>query len=546
MRHRTLVTGAAALALVTAITRPAAAATVTVCPSGCPFSQIAPAVAAANAGDTVKVAPGTYDGGFTIDKDLALVGSGTSKTTIAGGGPVITVGTLFAASEPIVAISSVTITGGSNTSNPAFPWLPLGARAAGGGILVPPAANFAPGATLTITDSLVTGNHATPTATAPFGPPCPDGPCPYGEGSGGGIASWGALTLTRTTVRDNDAGGPLASDANGGGIFIGFGQSLALTDSAVTENRASAVAPNGRYAEGGGIFGQDRVTLTIRNSVVSDNSATLSSSFPFFVGGGNTLDMNANGGGIHDSNDGTLNIDDTKISGNTISVDDPNGEPYAFDAGLAPGGRSTLQLSNSTISDNHVIANVESSANVGPSGSALDLDGPATIRNTRITDNTTLVTASSDAYAGGAVFGGYSADNGAIFSGDDATPPALITDSVISGNSVRAVSTGGAARVYGGGVLNNGLLLLRNDLVSDNSGDATGPAGFAEGGGIWNGAVIFAPPVQLLLDNTNITRNTLTGGAGVTVQGGGLFTTFPVTLTNSRIDKNTPDQCVGC
>ena len=38
----------------------ASAATLTVCPSGCPFSQIAPAVAAANNGDTISIALGAY------------------------------------------------------------------------------------------------------------------------------------------------------------------------------------------------------------------------------------------------------------------------------------------------------------------------------------------------------------------------------------------------------------------------------------------------------------------------------------------------------
>jgi hypothetical protein len=41
---------------------PASAATLTVCHSGCAYTQIGPAVAAAGSGDTVSVASGTYLG----------------------------------------------------------------------------------------------------------------------------------------------------------------------------------------------------------------------------------------------------------------------------------------------------------------------------------------------------------------------------------------------------------------------------------------------------------------------------------------------------
>jgi hypothetical protein len=508
------------------------------------FAAIQAALDAAHAGDTIRIGPGVFAGPITIDKSVNLVGAGANATTIEGGGPVVTIGELGAPTEPTVSIDGVTIRGGVNTSSP-FPFV-----ARGGGISVPRGATPGSGATVTISESVITGNRAEPTGTSPSpsGVICPGGSfCPFALGGGGGIANAGTMRLNNVIVSDNDAGGPTASDAAGGGIWVGFQASLTVHNSTVTANNATVTPPNGRFAEGGGIFGQDRVTLTIANSVVSDNSASLSSTLPFFVGNGNTLDMNANGGGIHDSNDGSVTIDNTKITDNTISVSDLNGEPYAFDAGLAPGGRSQILVSNSTLSDNHAIATVGSSAHVGPSGSALDIDGPGTISNTHITGNTTVVTSPDGvADAGGAVFGGYSADNGAVFSGPNATQPALIVDSVISGNSVRAVSTTGVAKVHGGGILNNGQLALRNDRISNNSGDASGPAGYARGGGIWNGAVIFAPPVELILENTNVTDNVLTASPGLAVQGGGLFTAFPVTLDNSRIARNTPDDCYGC
>jgi len=82
--------------------------------------------------------------------------------------------------------------------------------------------------------------------------------------------------------------------------------------------------------------------------------------------------------------------------------------------------------------------------------------------------------------------------------------------------------------------------------VSGNFGTATGSAGTAQGGGIWDGVDLSGPPVQLTLVGTAVTRNSVTGSPGVTVQGGGLFTALPVTLTDSLIARNIPDQCFGC
>jgi hypothetical protein len=94
--------------------------------------------------------------------------------------------------------------------------------------------------------------------------------------------------------------------------------------------------------------------------------------------------------------------------------------------------------------------------------------------------------------------------------------------------------------------VNDGLLVLRNVLVSDNAGAVSAPTGFAQGGGIWNGSQFNPPPIQLTLKYTNVTRNTLSASAEIVTQGGGLFTTFPVTLDASRIAGNSPDQCFGC
>ena len=502
---------------------------------GC-YSTIQAAVDTARDGDTIRVARGTFDGGITIDKSLSLQGAGAADTTIRGGGPVLTVGTFLANRPPTVSIAGVTVTGGVTTSSPeSDEW--VGAPnviALGGGISIPPAANLSTGATVDIRDSVVARNRVTPTATAPFGPPCPNGSCPFAWAKGAGIDSWGRLTLTNTTVSDNTAAGT-ASDADGAGINSWWPSTLTLANSTVTRNRASAVEPNGRFAEGGGIFTDPGVDLRIENSSVSGNTAELRSTLPYFVPGADPLDMNANGGGIHAGDDGSVSISGSIVSGNSLRVNDPNGEPVAFDAALHPGS-GPLLLRDSTIENNRAVARVGSSADVGPSGSAIDINGPATVSNTLIADNSTDV--SSDTGLASAV--------GAVYAGNTSSHAALITGSVIRDNTARASSDGGAATVKGAGVLNEGVLQLRGVLITRNTGTASGATGFAQGGGIWNASLFNPPPIKLTLQDTIVTHNTLRASSGLAVQGGGLFTAFPVTLSGSQIADNSPDQCYGC
>src|SRR6266852_6227487 len=211
--RRLLLAGLVAAAAAAAGSGTVAAATLTVCPSGCAFSQIGPAVAAAKNGDTIAVAAGTYQGGITIDVSVKLTGAGAGRTIISGGGPVLTIGTFGAASEPTVSIDGVTVTGGVTRSSPeSVPCTgKAGVWAAGGGIEGPPSTDFSGGAcndfgggaTVTITNSVITGNRVAPSDTVPFAA-C--GGCPVAWAFGGGIDTSGSLTLANTTVSDNRIG----------------------------------------------------------------------------------------------------------------------------------------------------------------------------------------------------------------------------------------------------------------------------------------------------------------------------------------------------
>jgi hypothetical protein len=51
--------------------------------------------------------------------------------------------------------------------------------------------------------------------------------------------------------------------------------------------------------------------------------------------------------------------------------------------------------------------------------------------------------------------------------------------------------------------------MLQHDRIEDNHAIATGPDGFARGGGIWNGRLFLKQPPHLTLDHTRVIGNTL-------------------------------------
>lgn len=565
MRNRRQLLKATTMVLAACALWPAAAsaATLHVCGT-CAYTQLGPALAAAHNGDTIKVASGTYPGGITIDKSVTLVGAGSSETIIKGGGPgggsVLTLGAPDAVTEPTISISGVTITGGvahSSTESTAC-GDQAGVLALGGGIDIPPKigpppnCDFTAGSEVTISDSVITENQAAPTRTllgelpcVPGQPCCPpDHRCPYALAGGGGIDNWGQLTLKNSAVTNNTAAG-IASDADGGGISSYTG-SLTLLNTTVTGNNATATDPNGRFAEGGGVFVKGG-TLTIQNSDISHNTTSLTSSLisPFDSGDDSAcpnpchIDMGSNGGAIHVSDGVPTTISGSTINDNSVAVDNPSGEANPFDAAMNIGD-SPFVMRDSTVSGNRVSGTLASTDYPGPGGSVMELDGPGTITDSNITDNPASEHASGDAAVNGGV---------AIlpFGYVNGSPPTvLVADSRITGNSATATA-GNSASALGGGFFNNGNLELRNDTVTGNSDIAHGTSGVSQGAGIWNGVFLAGPPVALALRDTNVTDNTLAGDPGIALQGAGLFTDgSPLTLTNSRVEHNTPDQCYGC
>jgi hypothetical protein len=513
--------------------RPALAASLCVgSKPGC-FAALQAAVNAARNGDRITIAPGRYAGGVTIDVSVTLAGAGAGSTVIRGGGPVLTIGAYGASAEPTVSISGVTITGGVARSSPeSVPFVGQdGVIARGGGVEIPPNAGFTGGATVTISNSVITGNLADPTHALPLGPPCPGGvSCPFAQAAGGGVDNWGTLTLVNTTVSNNRIGSAtglaaVVSDADGGAIANELG-ALAVANSTISGNQASATAPNGRFADSGGMF-LDGGSLTMSNSAVTGNRASLTASLP------DSIQVNAVAGGVHvTSGVTTATISNTIVAGNSVSMTNAIGDATAFSGGLHTDG--TFTLTNDVIANNSVYSATlpGSSGNAEGDSGAGEMAG--TISSTRFTGNSVTVKSASgtaSAAAGAAIFTG------------------TLTSSAVSDNAVSASSPHGTVVLVGGGLQSGGPLTLRNTIVSRNRGDANGLTGTAQGGGIFavdesaNGG---PPGGPLILINSTITGNALNGSSGTTLQGGGIFATNPVTLTNTTITNNSPGQCDGC
>jgi hypothetical protein len=503
--------------------------------SGC-SRTLAAGIKAARDGDTITIAPGSY-AGATVDKSVELVGAGARSTTLRGGGPVLTIGAKGRASRLTVSISGITVTGGVSAASPQAgcgPDIPTcgpgypRATALAGGIEV------LSNAEVMITDSVVSGNRAAPTVTVKsVGATCPDGPCPFAQAAGGGIDNWGTLTLTRTTVSGNEASGELTAQANGGGIVSELHSQITLIHTTVTGNRAVAAA-NGRFASGGGIYVDRFGTLTVQDSVVSKNLSSLSSRYPKSVG-----EMDGNSGGIYVANGGTATIDGTAITGNTVVVDDPLGDPVGFDGGMCVcGPRTSLTMRDSTVANNHVNVTVGTSTVAkGGSGGALEADGDAAISDAHITGNAVVVKSPA----------GVALAIAALNLFDEGRKPATLSDSLISGNTLQASSTTGSAQIQGVGLANNGPAVLTNVRIIGNTGKVTAPNGWIHGGGIFNGHVFARPTPALTLQSTAVTKNSITGSAGTSIEGGGLYTKgFPSHRSQSVIAGNTPDQCAGC
>jgi len=180
--------------------------------------------------------------------------------------------------------------------------------------------------TLTVTDSIITGNTAMQVGKSRGY---------IGGGLGGGIDNTGTATIIDTAISDNSAKNGYYGGGGGGGISnSGI---LTLTDSTVSGNNADY---------GAGILnagGVSNPSLTLTNSTIASNVAS------------------AGGGGLENSGMGTVAISDCTLTGNTGG----QGDPQTTGSGGIANRSGTISIANTIVA-----------ANIDAASAAPDAAGP--------------------------------------------------------------------------------------------------------------------------------------------------------------------------
>ncbi len=378
---------------------------------------------------------------------------------------------------------------------------------------------------------------------------------------GGGLWNGaGTMTIDGTTILMNKASG-VAADNGGGGIYNLNGGTLIIDNAMVMDNMADGTA-----GSGGGILNDIGAMATITNTTISGNSSNR-------AGGGiennagtitlNTVLLNTNstmmspgnGGGLHVTGMGIVNLTNGTVTGNTAGSE----------GGGLWNGAGTMTINGTTISGNTASG---IAADNGGGGIYNFNGGTLMIMNAQIMNNIADGTAGS----GGGILndvgsmltvidsdivGNMAKRAGGGIEDNSGTSTIILTNLTMESNTAMSapgnggglhITGAGSATITGGSVSMNtaaneggglwngaGTMTLNNVMISENT--AMGIAAANGGGGIFNNGG------TLTADNITLADNTASGTAG---SGGGLLSKVgAVTITNSAMTGNSANRAGG-
>jgi predicted outer membrane repeat protein len=459
---------------------PPSSGAVQVCASGAPFTRIAAAIAAAPAGATIQICPGTYHERLGIDaKPLSLVGTGGAAVTIidgGAGGGVLTVAATGGGGG--VTLQGLTLRNGSTSGN-------------GGGVQCA-------SSTLRIVDCVFTGNVAE---------------------NGGALAATGcALDVSRSRFEANRAraeGGAARVDGSSGQIaecqlvgnraVLGGGVHVREGTVAVAGND---VRSNVAELRGGGLYHASSSQVT--GNTFADNQALwigggiyVETHAPLFQGNTVSGSWSVNDGGgiyVHQSqatiraNHFHHNHSGDDGAGLRIFESNCRVEANLVEHNVADGAGGGMRIGHLP---SQVIDNIVRNNTAADTGGGMDLDND------------------SSAVRGGEISGNVATRGGGINMYLGAWNGAAIEGVVITGNRA---SRGGGIQLDD----NFQPVALRGLIVADNVAD--------DGGGIYARATHFTLTQSVLRGNRANNR----GGGIYTGANGSWGRACPCPPTNPR------------
>ncbi len=287
------------------------------------------------------------------------------------------------------------------------------------------------GGSLTVESSKISGNNYVSENSNPY------------QGGGMNVGS-DELYVIGSTISGNTCGS-LGSSAknNGAGIYFN-GETLSVTNSTISENKAL-----GKNAAGGGVFTSSANDISFSDSTISGNKTEYDGSASSYGGGICIQDCG-----------GTIDL-----TGNVVT----NNSGYDFGGGICILNQSSHDLKEVTVTDNTI------SGNTVYKGTAYGYSygGGIAITVLSPTDGSTVCTFSGNVITDNAA---YSDDNQSRGGGISLYNPSaeakfIIESGVIANNSAS----------WGGGInyaiKQDAVLYLTNALITDNTA--------VRGGGVW-------------------------------------------------------------
>ena len=323
-----------------------------------------------------------------------------------------------------------------------------GTSGSGGGIL------NAPGGSLIVLNTVISENTA--------------------SRAGGGIedisAAGDPFSIRNSVLQGNTTG---AAPGNGGGIHLGGGGNLTITESVVDANVAAS--------EGGGIW-NGTGKLNVDNSTISNNEAQ-----------GATA--TEGGGGLYNDGGGSISVrNGAVVSGNSATGAAGSG------GGIFNGPNSTLKVDNAEISDNTAMRAGGGIEHIGAAGTNFRLTNASVLRNAVV--GTPGNGGGVHIGSNGNLFvnGGSINENTATGEGGGIWNGSGILD-VVGADIIGNIATGAGLGQGGGGIYNSdgGRTRIKLETRIHNN-EASGANG--AGGGILNSAT-----GTLTVDDSSINNN---------------------------------------